>query len=97
MLQVIYRILSETNNKEGIKESESVYEERDFESVYDTIKIESINQGKCMSIDTLLNIYDKMLTKKKCRYYLKARTKLKHADKILFILPVYRSSRSCNK
>ena len=53
MLQVIYRILSETNNKEGIK----VYEEGDFESVYDAIKIGSINQGKCMSIDTLLNIY----------------------------------------
>ena len=34
-----------------------VYEKNDFESVCKTIENEIINQGKCMSIDTLLNIY----------------------------------------
>ena len=32
------RILSKTNNKEGIKESEPVYEKGDFESVCKTIE-----------------------------------------------------------
>ena len=50
------RILSETNSKEGIKDSEPVWEKGDFESVCPTIENEIINQGKCMSIDTLLNI-----------------------------------------
>ena len=59
------RILSKTNNKEGIKESEPVYEKGDFESVCNTIENEIIDQGKCMSIDTLLNIYRENADEKK--------------------------------
>ena len=51
------RILSETNNKEETRETEPVYKKRDFESVCKTIENEIINLGKCMSIDTFLNIY----------------------------------------
>ena len=83
------RILSKTNNKEGIKESESVYEKGDFESVCNTIENEIIDQGKCMSIDTLLNIYRENADEKK-RTYPKARIKLKYPDKIPFISPGYR-------
>ena len=40
-----------------MKESEPVYEKSDFESVCKTIENKIINQGKCMSVGTLLNIY----------------------------------------
>ena len=77
------RILSETNNKEGIKESEPVYEKGYFKSVCKTIENEIINLGKRMSIDTLCR------RRKKYRY-LKARIELKYPYVILFISPGYR-------
>ena len=62
---LLYTILSEANNKEGIKESKPVYEEGDFESVCKTIENQIINQGKCISIDTLLNMYRENFDEKK--------------------------------
>ena len=59
------RTLSETNNKEGIKESEPVYEKGDFKSVCKTVENEIINQGKWMPIDTLLNIYRENVNEEK--------------------------------
>ena len=59
------RILSETHNKEGITESEAVYEKGDFESVCKRIENKIINQGKCVSIDTLMNNYRENVDEKK--------------------------------
>ena len=50
---------------EGIKDSEPVYEKGDFEYVCKTTENETINQGKCMSIDILLNIYRENVDEKK--------------------------------
>ena len=44
---------------------EPFYEKGDFESVCKTIENEIINQGKCISIDTLLNIYRENVDEKK--------------------------------
>ena len=46
------RILSETSNKEEIKESQPVYEKDYFESVCKTTDNKIIYQGKCMATDT---------------------------------------------
>ena len=59
------RILSETNNKEEIKESKPVYEKGNFESICKIIENEIINQAKCMSIDTQLNTCRENVDEKK--------------------------------
>ena len=59
------RIIFETNNKKEIKELEPVYKKGDFESACKTIKNEIINQGKCISIQTLLNTRKKKKSRQK--------------------------------